>query len=167
MSGAAGSLSLHSERPCWINIGHEAWRVNLIRCWNEDNVHAKILKHLQIAWQVAWVAFQVFVRAKLGWVNENTRGKDFVLFASLAHKREMPFMEKSHCRDKSDIFGASASRALSHHLQDCGDYSHSSSAPVSARACKVIEVIGNPLILPKVYHRVRLSAIEMQGGFKA
>src|SRR5436309_540960 len=136
VSGAKGSFSLAGKWSSWINIRHEIGRVNLISSWNEHNIYAEILKHIQVMWQIAWIASEVFMRTKLCWINEYTRGKDLVLFSSMAHERKMSLVKISHGKDNSDFFGASATRALSHHLLDCGDYSHPSSAPVSTRSCR-------------------------------
>src|SRR5207244_13506284 len=102
-----------------------------VRSSNEHHIYAEMLKLIQVMWQVAWIASKVFMRTKLCWINEYTCGKDLVLLSSLAHERKMPLVKISHGKDNSDFFGASATRALSHHLLDCGDYSHPSSAPES------------------------------------
>src|SRR5215469_9409457 len=79
-----------------------------------------------------WIPCQVFVRTKLRRVNEDARQEFVVLPTPLPHKRKVPFVEISHCSNKSDLCGASPSRALIHHLLDRGDYSHPSCAPVSS-----------------------------------
>src|SRR6266566_2428034 len=132
VSRTNGSLCLADKWSCRINIRHEIGRVNLIRSWHEHNIYAEILKHIQIMWQVAWIASQVLVRTKLCRINEYTRGKYFVFFSRLAYERKMSLVKISHSRNKTNFLRTSATRALSHHLLDCGDYSHPSSAPVSS-----------------------------------
>src|SRR5260370_23101607 len=122
MPGTSFSFSCPAEWPGRIHIGCEAWRVDLLSCGNEYHIHAERLEHMQITRQVSWVTFQVFVWAKLGWVNEDTCQEHVILLTPASPERNMSLVEISHSGNKSDLFAANPSRALMHHLTNCGGY---------------------------------------------
>src|SRR5258707_6805438 len=110
MPGTSFSFSFPAEWPGRIHIGCEAWRVDLLSCGNEYHIHAERLEHMQITRQVSWVTFQVFVWAKLGWVNEDTCQEYVILLTPGSHARKMSLVGLSPSRNKSEPFRATRAR---------------------------------------------------------
>lgn len=103
MAGARLTFHLVAKRGHVHHCLHGT-RIHIAHRRRKKIIHLRVMQKAGVALQITGISAEVFIRAKLQWVDEDRHQRHIVFHARAAHKLQMALMEITHGRHEADLF---------------------------------------------------------------
>src|SRR5262249_20403584 len=105
VTGAGLAAKLVTE-TLYCDVGADAARVHFFKRRYEQQIHTFFLQQLSVALKSAGIVGEVFIRAKLGRIDENGSCHRVALRLGRPHQGEMSFVQSAHRGNKTQLASA-------------------------------------------------------------